>query len=68
MASYRLALFDQCGRLLAPAIVVQADNDAEAIARAEALRGSSAAELLDIEHLRIVKYLGSGDDASQTSA
>jgi hypothetical protein len=67
MASYRLALFDQHGRLLALGIIVQADNDAEAIARAEALRGSSAAELLDIEHLRIVKYLGSGD-VSQPSA
>jgi hypothetical protein len=68
MAPYRLCIFDNDGRLLPPAIVVQADNDAEAIARADVLRGSSAAELLDIEHLRIVKYLGSGDDASQTSA
>jgi hypothetical protein len=33
---------------------------AEAIARAEALRGTTAAELLDVESIRVVKYLCTG--------
>jgi hypothetical protein len=61
MAPYRLCLFDQDGHLLAPAIVVRARNDEEAIARAEALRGSLAAELLDFDRLRIVRHLVGGE-------
>jgi hypothetical protein len=38
-------------------VVIDAANDDEAVAQAEAVRGSFAAELLDIEELRIVKYL-----------
>ena len=37
--------------------IIHAANDAEAIAQAEVVRGSLAAELLDVEGLRIVKYL-----------
>jgi hypothetical protein len=41
---------------------------AEAIAQAEAIRGSLAAELLDVEGLRIVKYLpGNGRAPSQAA-
>ena len=38
-------------------MIIDAANDDEAIAQAEVARGSFAAELLDIEGLRIVKYL-----------
>jgi hypothetical protein len=41
------------------AVIIHAANDDEAIAQAEVVRGSFAAELLDIEGLRIVKYLPS---------
>ena len=36
---------------------VHASNDAEAMAQAETMRGSFAAELLDVKGLQIVKYL-----------
>jgi hypothetical protein len=39
--------------------LIAAANDDEAIAQAEVVRGSFAAEILDIEGLRIVKYLPS---------
>jgi hypothetical protein len=42
---------------LAPAQVISAANDDEAIAQAEVIRGSLAAELLDFDGLRIVKQL-----------
>jgi hypothetical protein len=58
MNGYRLFVFDCGGRLIGPAVVVPATNDDEAIARAEAMRGRSAAELLDINRLRVVRYLG----------
>jgi hypothetical protein len=38
-------------------MVIHAADDADAIAQAKILRGSYAAELLDVEGLRIVKYL-----------
>ena len=38
-------------------MIIHAANDDEAIAQAEVVRGSFAPELLDIEGLRIVKYL-----------
>ena len=38
-------------------MIIHAANDVEAIAQAEVVRGSFAAELLDVEGLRIVKYL-----------
>jgi hypothetical protein len=67
MAPYRLCLFDQDGRLLAPALVVRARNDAEAIARAETLRGSLAAEVLDFDSLRIIRYLVGGEASARRS-
>jgi hypothetical protein len=42
------------GQLIGPAKIIHAANDAEAIAHAEAIRGSLSAELLDVEGLRIV--------------
>jgi hypothetical protein len=57
MDAYRLFLYTDDGQLIGSAKVVHAANDAEAIARAEAMRGSLAAELLDVDGLRIVKYL-----------
>jgi hypothetical protein len=44
-------------RPIGSAVIIDAANDDEAIAQAEVVRGSFAAELLDIEGLRIVKYL-----------
>jgi len=41
-------------------VIIRAANDDEAIAQAEVVRGSFAAELLDVEGLRIVKYLPTG--------
>ena len=49
-------------------MAVHAANDAEAIAQAEAICGSSAAELLDVERLRIVKYLLGNGEASSEAA
>jgi hypothetical protein len=40
-------------------MVIHAVDDAEASAQAERMRGSLPAELLDVENLRIVKYLSS---------
>jgi hypothetical protein len=69
MSPYRLCLFDQDGHLLAPAIIVSAHNDEEAIARAKGLCGSFvvSAGLLDVERLRIVRYLV-GREATSLSA
>jgi len=58
MNRFRLFVFDENGRLIGPAVVVRATNDDEAVAQAEAIRGRLAAELLDFNRLRIVKYLG----------
>ena len=57
MDSYRLFVYRDDGHLIGRATTIRAANDAEAIAQAEVMRGSWAAELLDIEDLRIVKYL-----------
>jgi hypothetical protein len=54
---YRLFVYREDGQLIGPAKIIHAANDAEAIAQAEAIRGSLSAELLDVEGLRIVKYL-----------
>jgi hypothetical protein len=49
-------------------MVIHVANDAEAIAHAEAIRGYLAAELWDVESLRIVKYLtGNGRELSQAA-
>jgi hypothetical protein len=55
--AYRLCGYNEDGQLIGPAMPIQAANDAEAIAIAEAMRGSLAAELLDTEGLRIVAHL-----------
>ena len=55
MDAYRLFIYSD--ELIGPAKIIHAANDTEAIAQAEVVRGSLAAELLDIEGLRIVKYL-----------
>ena len=57
MDRYRLFVYNDDGRPLGAAIVIHAADDAEAIAQAEGMRGSFPAELLDVEGLRIVKYL-----------
>jgi hypothetical protein len=58
MDTYRLLVYRDDGQLVGSAVIIDAANDDdEAIAQAEVVRGSFAAELLDIEGLRIVKYL-----------
>jgi hypothetical protein len=57
MDAYRLFVYRDDGQLVGSALVIDAANDDEAIAQAEVVRGPFAAELLDIEGLRIVKYL-----------
>jgi hypothetical protein len=60
MDRYRLFFYSDDGWPLGAAIVIHAADDAEAIAQAEGVRGSFPAELLDVDDLRIVKYLNSG--------
>jgi len=60
MEPYRLFVYRKDGQLIGPAMVIHAAKDTEAIAQAEAVRGSLAAEVLDVDSLRIVKYLGDG--------
>ena len=68
MDTYRLFVYRDDGQFVGPATVIDAANDDEAIARAEVARGSFAAELLDIEGLRIVKYLpGNGRSPPQAA-
>jgi hypothetical protein len=54
MHGYRLFVYSEGGQLIGAAKVIHAANDADAIAQAEALRGSLAGALLDVEGLRIV--------------
>jgi hypothetical protein len=68
MDPYRLFLYREDGQVVAPAIRVRAANDAEAIAKAEAMHGLFAAELLDVEGLRIVRYLPGNGEASSEAA
>jgi hypothetical protein len=60
MDPYRLFVYSDDGRLIGTGTVIHAANDAEAIVQAEAMCGAFAAELLDVEALRIVKYLPCG--------
>jgi len=57
MHGYRLFVYSEDGQLIGAAKVIHAAYDADAIAQAETIRGSLAGELLDVEGLRIVKYL-----------
>ena len=58
MDLYRLVIYREDGRLLGqPPWVIHAASDAEAVAQPEATRGPLDAELVDVEGLRIVKYL-----------
>ena len=53
MHAYRLYLHDKEGRLLAPGIVINAESDDEAIAKADKYINGIAGDLLD--DLRLVK-------------
>ena len=66
--AYRLFIYSDDGQLIGPAKIIHAANDTEAIAQAEVVRGSLAAELLDVEGLRIVKYLPGNGGASPQAA
>ena len=68
MDANRLFLYSDDGQLIGLARVIQAANDTEAIAQAEAIRGSLAAELLDVDGLRIVKYLPGNGGAPPQAA
>jgi hypothetical protein len=60
MDPYRLFLYREDGQVVAPAIRVRAANDAEAIAKAEAMHR--------VEGLRIVRYLPGNGEASSEAA
>jgi hypothetical protein len=64
MDPYTLFVYSDDGRLIGAGTVIHAANDAEAIAQADATRGAFAAELLDVEALRIVKYLPNNGGSS----
>ena len=68
MLGYRLFVYSEDGQLIGAAKVIHAANDADAIAQAEALRGSLAGELMDVEGLRIVKYLPGNGGAPPQAA
>jgi hypothetical protein len=68
MDPYRLLIYSDDGRLIGPGLVIHAINDAEAVAQAEVTRGPFDAELLDVEGLRIVKYLSGNGEASSEAA
>jgi hypothetical protein len=57
MHDYRLFIYNENGQVTGAAQVISAANDDEAIAQAEAIRGSLAAEVLDFDGLRIVRRL-----------
>ena len=57
MDAYRLFVYRDDGHLVGPAKTIHAANHAEAIRQAEVMRGAWTAALLEIEDLRIVKYL-----------
>jgi hypothetical protein len=68
MDNYRLFVYREDGQLIGPGMVVHAALDAHAIAQAEIIRGPYAAELLNVEGLRIVKYLpGNGEVSSEAA-
>jgi len=60
MHDYRLFIFDHNGQITGSAKASSASSDEDAIAQAEALRGSLPAELLDVADLRIVACLNGG--------
>jgi hypothetical protein len=68
MDPYRLVVYREDGQLIGPGMVIHAADDADAIAQAEIVRGSSTAELLDVEGLRVVKYLPNGKASSEAAA
>jgi hypothetical protein len=68
MLGYRLFVYSEDGQLIGAAKVIHAANDADAIAQAEAMRGSLTGELLDVEGLRIVKYLPGNGGAPPQAA
>jgi hypothetical protein len=68
MRDYRLFVYNENGQVVAPAKVISAANDSEAIAQAEAIRGVFAAELLDFDGLRIVERLPGNGGATRQAA
>lgn len=54
---YRLFLFNQDGQITGPPLAISAAGDDDALAKAEAIRGSFAAELLNVHSMRIVRCL-----------
>ena len=68
MDPYRLFVYREDGQLIGPGMAIHAAVDADAIAQAEIVRSSYAAELLDVEGLRIVNYLPGNCEASSEAA
>ncbi len=52
---YRLFIYNQDGQIAGTPFAISAANDEEALAKAEAVRGSLVAELLDVRTMRIVR-------------
>ena len=68
MRDYRLFVYDENGHIVGPALVISAANDAEAIAQAEAVHGSLAAELLDFDGCGSSNDLPANGKASSEAA
>jgi hypothetical protein len=68
MRDYRLFIYDEDCQVIGPGEVISAASDSEAIAQAEAIRGSFAAELLDFDGLRIVKRFATNGKAPSEAA
>jgi hypothetical protein len=52
---YRLFIYNQDGQIAGTPFAISAAGDEEALAKAEAVRGSLAAELLNVHSMRIVR-------------
>jgi hypothetical protein len=57
MHDYRLIIYNGNGQVAGPAMIIAAATDAAAISQAEAIRGTWAADLMDLEGLRVVARL-----------
>jgi hypothetical protein len=68
MGDYRLFVYKENGQVVGVAKVISAANDDEAIAKAKAIHGSLAAELLDFDGLRVGKRLPPNGKASSEAA
>lgn len=54
---YRLFIYNQDGQIAGTPFAISAASDEEALAKAETVRGSLAAELLNVHSMRIVRRL-----------